>query len=151
MSTSPIASKALPRNQNRNQDKFSFEKSTWGNVTYLTLRGVLDQAFDGRKLADQVHTQKLVVSLRNVRRFASWGMSEWMDFLQVNAARDLYLVECSTYAMGQINLVTGLLGHGKLVSFYASYRCGSCSEAHESQFIVPRDREIIRELPGNTL
>jgi hypothetical protein len=149
MSTAPIAAKALPRNQTRNQDKFGFEKSTSGGVTYLALRGVLDQDFDGRKLADAVHTQKVVVSLRNVRRFASWGMSEWMDFLQNNAARDLYLVECSTYAIGQINLVTGLLGHAKLVSFYASYRCGGCGEAYESQFLVPRDRQVIRELPGN--
>ncbi|HEX8109804.1 MAG TPA: hypothetical protein VF516_18865 [Kofleriaceae bacterium] len=148
MTTAPIASK--PLSQTRNLDKFAFEKSTWGGVTYLTLHGVLDQAFDGRKLADLVRTQKVVVSLRNVRRFASWGMSEWMEFLQVNAARDLYLVECSTYAVSQINLVNGLLGHAKLVSFYASYRCASCSEAHESVFIVPRDREIIRELPGNT-
>src|SRR5215470_10208080 len=121
--TTPIATKALP--QTRNQNRFMFEKSTRGGVTYLTLHGVLDQAFDGRKLAEVVHTQKVVVSLRHVRRFASWGMSEWMDFLRLNAARDLYLVDCSTYAMGQLNLVTGLLGHAKLVSFHASYRCGS--------------------------
>src|SRR3954471_8866213 len=152
MSMTPIAPKALPQTwlQGRNPNKFAFEKSTWGGVTYLTLRGVLDQAFDGRKLAEAIHTQKVVVSLRHVRRLASWGMSEWMDFLQVNAARDLYLVECSTYAMSQINLVTGLLGHAKLVSFHASYRCGSCGEAHESLFLIPRDRQVIRELPGNT-
>ena len=52
-----------------------------------------------------------------------------MDFLRFSADRDLYLVECSTYALSQINLITGLLGHGKLVSFYAAYRCGSCSDA----------------------
>src|SRR5262245_35812565 len=152
MTMTPISPKVLPqtRNQAQNPNKFAFERSTWGGITYLALRGVLDQAFDGRKLAEMIHTPKVVVSLRNVRRFASWGMSEWMDFLQVNAARDLYLVECSTYAVSQVNLVTGLLGHGKLVSFHASYRCGSCSEAHESLFIVPRDRQIIRELPGNT-
>lgn len=148
MTMAPTAAKALT--QTRNQDKFTFEKSSWGGVTYLSLNGVLDQAFDGRKLADLVHTQKVVVSLRNVRRFASWGMSEWMDFLRINAERDLYLVECSTYAMSQINLVTGLLGHSKLVSFYASYRCASCSEEHEGLFLIPRDRQIIRELPGNS-
>ena len=86
--------------------------------------------------------------MRDVRRFASWGMSEWMDFLRINAERDLYLVECSTYAVSQINLVTGLLGHGKLVSFYASFRCGSCSEERESLFLIPRDRAMIRDLPG---
>jgi DNA-directed RNA polymerase subunit RPC12/RpoP len=51
--------------------------------------------------------------------------------------------------MSQINLVTGLLGHAKLVSFYASYRCGSCSEEHETLFLIPRDRATIRDLPGS--
>jgi DNA-directed RNA polymerase subunit RPC12/RpoP len=147
MTTAPNAIKALP--QARNQDKFAYEKATFGGITFLTLHGTLDQAFEGRKIAESVHTKKLVVSMRAVRRFASWGMSEWMDFLRINAARDLYLVECSTYSMSQINLVTGLLGHAKLVSFYASYRCGSCSEEHETLFIIPRDRETIRELPGS--
>jgi DNA-directed RNA polymerase subunit RPC12/RpoP len=147
MTTAPTASKALP--QARNQDKFAFEKTTFGGITFLTLHGTLDQAFEGRKIAESVHTKKLVVNMRNVRRFASWGMSEWMDFLRINATRELYLVECSTYAMSQINLVTGLLGHAKLVSFYASYRCGSCSEEHETLFLIPRDRATIRDLPGS--
>jgi DNA-directed RNA polymerase subunit RPC12/RpoP len=144
---SPTTSRALA--QARNQDKFAVEKTTFGGITLLTLQGTLDQAFEGRKIAESVHTKKLVVNMRNVRRFASWGMSEWMDFLRINATRELYLVECSTYAMSQINLVTGLLGPAKLVSFYASYRCGSCSEEHESLFIIPRDRESIRDLPGS--
>jgi DNA-directed RNA polymerase subunit RPC12/RpoP len=144
---SPTASRALP--QARTQDKFASEKTTFGGITLLTLQGTLDQAFEGRKIAESIHTKKLVVSMRNVRRFASWGMSEWMDFLRINATRELYLVECSTYSMSQINLVTGLLGHAKLVSFYASYRCGSCSEEHETLFIIPRDRETIRDLPGS--
>lgn len=147
MTTAPPAPKALP--PARTPDKFGLEKATFGGVTLLTLHGTLDHAFEGRKVAEAVHTKKLVVSLRNVRRFASWGMSEWMDFLRINAARELYLVECSTYAVSQINLVTGLLGHGKLVSFYASYRCGSCSEEHETLFLIPRDRATIRELPGS--
>jgi hypothetical protein len=76
-------------------------------------------------------------------------MSEWMDFLRISAERDLYLVECSTYAVSQINLVTGLLGQAKLLSFYASYRCASCNQELESLFVIPRDRETIRELPGS--
>lgn len=147
MTTTPLASK--PLSQARPQEKFSFEKATSGDITFLTLHGTLDHAFEGRKVAEVVHTKKVIVNLRNVRRFASWGMSEWMDFLRINATRELYLVECSTYAMSQINIVTGLLGHAKLVSFYASYRCGSCSEEHETLFLIPRDREIIRDLPSS--
>jgi hypothetical protein len=147
MTTSPTASKALP--PTHPQDRFSVQKTTSGGITFLTLHGTLNEAFEGRKIAESVRTKKLVVSMRDVRRFASWGMSEWMDFLRITADRDLYLVECSTYSLSQINLVTGLLGHGKLVSFYAAYRCGSCSEERDTLFIVPRDRERLPELPGS--
>jgi len=98
-------------------------------------------------LAQAVRGKKVVVNMREVRRFASWGMSEWMDFLRINAERDLYLVECSTYAFSQINLVTGLLGNSKLISFYASYRCGSCSEEMSKLILIPRDHAVIRDLP----
>jgi hypothetical protein len=77
-------------------------------------------------------------------------MSEWMDFLRVTAECDVYLVECSTYAVSQLNLVTGLLGHAKLTSFYASYRCAGCSEEMETLFVIPRDRAIIPDIPGTT-
>ncbi|HSS02778.1 MAG TPA: hypothetical protein VLM79_37210 [Kofleriaceae bacterium] len=132
-------------------EKFALEKSLFGKVTHLALQGTLHNAFEGRKVAEAIRTKKVVVSLRDVRRFASWGMTEWMDFLRTNAERDLYVVECSTYAVGQINLVTGLLGSAKLLSFYASYRCGSCSEEFQSLFLIPRDRDLIRDLPGSHL
>ena len=139
----PKAPKPLPR------DQFAMEEATFGGVTMLTLHGTLNDAFDGRKLAETIRSKKVVVDLRDVRRFASWGMTEWMDFLRITQERDLYLVECSAYALSQINLVTGLLGHGKLVSYYASYRCGSCSEELETLFLVPRDRAVIRDLAGS--
>jgi DNA-directed RNA polymerase subunit RPC12/RpoP len=130
-------------------ESFAVDKATLGKITILTLQGTLHNAFEGRRLAGSIRTKKVVISLRNVRRFASWGMSEWMDFLRICADRDLYVVECSTYAVGQINLVTGLIGHAKLVSFYASYRCGSCSEESQNLFLLPRDRAMIRDLPGS--
>ena len=147
----PTAPHTAPKSppQSRTHDRFEVGKATFGGITQLTLAGTLDHAFEGKKVADAISTRKLVLVMREVRRFASWGMSEWMDFLRINESRDLYLVECSTYAVSQLNLVTGLLGHAKLVSFYASYRCGSCSEQLETLFLIPRDRELIRELPGS--
>jgi len=126
--------------------RFRMDRTVTGGVTLLTLHGVLDEGFDGKKLAESSHTKKVVMNLRDVRRFASWGMAEWMNFLRANPETDLYLIECSTYSVNQINLVTGLLGHGKLVSFYAPYRCASCDEEFESLILVPEDREAIREL-----
>jgi DNA-directed RNA polymerase subunit RPC12/RpoP len=140
MTTAPLA---------RTPDKFALDKATFGGITLLTLQGTLNDDFEGRKVAESAHSKKLVISMRHVRRFASWGMSEWMDFLRITATSELYLVECSTYAVSQINLVTGLLGHARLVSFYASYRCSHCNAELETLFVVPRDRSTIRELPSS--
>src|SRR5262245_48625793 len=136
----PTTQQAHPTN------KFRIDRTTSGSITYLALHGILDENFEGTKVVTTVKTKKLVVSLREVRRFASWGMAEWMNFLRATAEHDLYLVECSTYAVNQMNLVTGLLGHGKLVSFYLPYRCGSCGEEFETLMLVPRDRATIRDL-----
>lgn len=132
------------------QGAFSQDRRTSGGILLLTLRGTLDHAFEGRKTAETVQSPKVIVNLREVRRFASWGMQEWMDFLRITAERDLYLVECSTYAASQLNLITGLLGHAKLVSFYASYRCAGCGEEFETLFSIPNDRGAIRQLPETT-
>jgi hypothetical protein len=126
--------------------KFRIEKNVTGDISFLTLHGVVDEGFEGRKLADGIRTKKLVLNLRDVRRFASWGMAEWTDFVKMNAARDLYLTECSTQALSQFNLVTGLAGHGKIVSFYVPYRCASCGEESESLIVSPIDRTTMLSL-----
>jgi hypothetical protein len=144
----PTVATASP-STSRNQDKFTWERSVHGDITVLRMTGTLNDAFEGKKLADAVKTRKVVISMEGVRRIASWGMAEWMEFLRLLGDRDLYLVECSTYATSQLNLVTGLLAHAKLVSFYAAYRCNTCNAASNSLFLIPRDRDIIRELPGS--
>lgn len=145
MANAPVSQTTTPT-----ADKFSFDKKAIKGITLLSLRGTVDHAFEGRKIAGTINTKKIVLDMREVRRFASWGMSEWMDFLRMSATKDVYLVECSTYAVSQLNLVTGLLGTAKLVSFYASYRCASCAVEDQTLFLIPRDREVIRTLPGST-
>src|SRR5688500_2966081 len=135
------AAPAAPR------DKFFTEKNVHGSITYVTIGGTMNVDFIGKKFAKLIKTPKVVINMREVRRFASWGMTEWMDFMRMSADRDMYIVECSAYALSQLNLITGLLGHAKLVSYYTSFRCGKCGEESESQFIIPRDRDTIRDLP----
>ncbi|MDB4961825.1 MAG: hypothetical protein JWP01_1824 [Myxococcales bacterium] len=131
-------------------DKFGVTKTTSGGITILTLTGTLNEEFEGRKIAEGIKTKKVIVDMRRTRRLASWGMSEWAEFLRITADYDLYLVECSTYAVSQINLVTGLLGHAKLVSYYASYRCSNCTQELETLFVVPSEGESIRNLPNSS-
>ncbi|CAN5686861.1 hypothetical protein BH11MYX1_BH11MYX1_01310 [soil metagenome] len=130
----------------KRQDEFSFEKSTIGGITLVTMHGTLSDSFEGRKLAASIKSDKILVDMNEVRRLASWGMSEWMDFLRSTAECDLYLIECSTYAVSQLNLVTGLMGHAKLISFFAAYRCTSCNAEMQTRFLVPRDRELMDDI-----
>src|SRR5262245_55663259 len=112
-------------------------------LTMLSLHGIVDANFQGKQIASSVKTDKLVLDLKEVRRFASWGMAEWMNLLRHTAECDLYLVECSTYAIHQMNLVTGLFGHGKLVSFYAPFRCNSCGEEFDTLVMMAQSPEQI--------
>jgi len=128
-------------------EKYREAKVRIGGITLVTLHGTLNEDFNGRKLVASLHTKKLILEMSDVRRFASWGMQEWMDFLHRTADRDVYLIECSTYAVSQLNLITGLLGHAKLVSFYASYLCANCGTEMKTLFLTPRD--AIREIPGS--
>ncbi|HEY4181326.1 MAG TPA: hypothetical protein VGM90_30985 [Kofleriaceae bacterium] len=138
-----------PSTRSHPADKFSWERSVKGDVTMLSMHGTLNEEFEAKKLAEAVKTKNVVVAMADVRRIASFGMAEWMDFLRRMSDRDVYLVECSTYAVSQLNLVSGLLGQAKLVSFYSSYRCSGCNTASNSLFLIPRDRQIIRDLPGS--
>ncbi len=122
------------------------DRTTTSDLTMLTLAGTVDASLLGGKVAAGVRTRQLIVNLRDVRRFASWGMAEWMNFLKATSSLDLYFIECSSYAVQQMNLVAGLFGHGKLVSFYIPFRCNSCSEEFDSLVLIGHDnatRELI--------
>lgn len=121
--------------------KFGLDRTVTGDITFFEMSGVIDEGFEAKKAADSVRTKKVVLDLGKTRRFASWGMAQWTEFVRVCGTKDVYVVECSPQALGQFNLVTGLLGHAKLVSFYASFRCVKCGEESDSLLVVPSDRD----------
>jgi hypothetical protein len=116
----------------------------------LALHGVVEANLEGAKLAGTVKTPRLLINLSDVRRFASWGMAEWMNFLKATQELDLYFVEVSTYAIQQISQVTGLLGHGKLISFYAPFRCSTCGEERDEIIVCAQEPAKLRELLDST-
>ncbi|MDX2091898.1 MAG: hypothetical protein SFX73_28810 [Kofleriaceae bacterium] len=126
--------------------KFRIDRTTAPGLTMLSLHGVVEANLEGKKLASSVKTPKVLINLREVRRFASWGMAEWMNFLRATQELDLYFIECSTYAIQQISQITGLLGHGKLVSFHAPFRCGTCGEERDEIIVVAQEPAKLREL-----
>src|SRR3990167_4736773 len=125
--------------------KFGLDRTVTGDITFFEMSGAIDEGFEAKKAAESVRTKKVVLDLGKTRRFASWGMAQWTEFVRVCGTKDVYVVECSPQALGQFNLVTGLLGHAKLVSFYASFRCVKCGEESDSLLVVPSERDQLAE------
>ena len=67
------------------------------------MRGTLDHAFEGRKVAEGLHTKKLIVNMQEVSpALPRVGHVGVMDFLRISSNRDLYIVEGSSYAVNHI-------------------------------------------------
>ncbi len=119
-----------------------------GPIAYVRIRGILDQAFDGHRLAASIKAPKVIVDLRQARRIASVAVPLWTDLVTGVMARpdaDMYIVECVPHVLAQFNMLVGLQGRAKLVSFYAPYRCHNCAAEFEVLILLPRDRPIVRD------
>jgi len=65
-------------------NRFKLDRDGHGEVTHLAMHGVVDEGLEGKKLGESIKSRRIVVDLRDVRRFASWGMAEWSEFLRIN-------------------------------------------------------------------
>lgn len=119
-----------------------------GPIAYVRIRGIMDQSFDGKRLAASFKAAKVIIDLRQARRIASVAVPLWTDLVNAVTARpdaDMYIVECVPHVLAQFNMLVGLQGRAKLVSFYAPYRCHNCSAEFEVLVLLPRDRPIVRD------
>src|SRR5262245_43622284 len=64
------------------------------------------------------------LNLRHVKRMNSHGVRSWLDNIRkMPGSATLELIECSPAMIDQVNLVAGLLGRGRVVSFYVPMHC----------------------------
>jgi anti-anti-sigma regulatory factor len=129
-------------------EKLRIEKLSDGGVTCLRLAGTIDEDFDGKKLAQGIKADTLVLDVGGVRKISSFGIREWVDFVGAAGERvgDLVLVECSPKIIDQLNMVLNFAGRGRVFSFYAPYRCDYCDLELRVLLQVDRDHEAIRAL-----
>ncbi len=73
----------------------------------------------------------LVVDLSGVRRITSFGVREWIRFLQAVSAPRIYFTGARPALVAQFNMVAGFAGHGVVVSLYLPYLCPSCDTESE--------------------
>ena len=113
------------------------------NHRVIELHGVLRADSDLSAL-EQLKGE-LWLRLREFRRISSDSVQKWIDFTRALSAGDkpgerrLHLLECPIPFVHQANLITNLLEHQDVVSFYAPYSCAGCSLDEERLVDVKRD------------
>ena len=110
------------------------EKKPRGSILYVKLKGTIDQSFDGQAIGVKAKGKILILDLADVKRVSSSGLRGWMAL--VSSHEPTYLVECSPHVVSQINVMAGLAGLAKVVSFYATYRCAPCSREFDVLFLT---------------
>lgn len=119
-----------------------------GPIATVRIRGIMDKGFDGKRLAASFTAKKVIIDLKGARRISSSAVPKWTDFITAVCARpdaDVYLIEVLPHVLSQFNMLVGLQGKAKIVSFYAPYRCHTCSKEFEVLMVLPRDRPIVRD------
>lgn len=94
----------------------------------LRFEGVLDEDFVGSDLAGDLDCETLVIDLSGITRLTSFGIREWVDFIDRANARcqRSYLVDCSTRVVVQLNMVMRFAGRASVLSIIAPYHCENC-------------------------
>ncbi|HEX4450211.1 MAG TPA: hypothetical protein VH143_05025 [Kofleriaceae bacterium] len=126
--------------------KLSIEKFADGPITCLKFSGTIDESFDGKKLANSVDTESLVLDVGGAKKISSFGIREWVDFITAVGvrAKQIVLIECSPKVVDQLNMVANFAGSGRVFSFYAPFRCDYCDSEHRVLLDVAKDFESIK-------
>jgi anti-anti-sigma regulatory factor len=126
--------------------KLSIDKFADGGIVCLKLAGTIDESFEGKKLAATVKAQTLILDLADIRKISSFGIREWVDFINAVAKQvgSIVLLECAPKVVDQLNMVANFAGSGKVFSFYAPYRCDYCDTDSRVLLQVDRDWDAIK-------
>ena len=128
--------------------KLTIEKFADGAVACLKFVGMIDEAFEGKKLGMTAAADTLVLDLGGVVKISSFGIREWVDFVTTAGkhTRSMILVECAPKVVDQLNMVANFAGSGRVFSFYAPFRCDYCDAEHRVLLQIDRDHEAIKAM-----
>jgi anti-anti-sigma regulatory factor len=84
---------------------------------------------------------RAVFDLGGIRRLNSEGIRRWVNFIRRLEPLDgVAFVRCSVSFIMQASIISNLIGHAEIRSFYAPYVDSSTSESEE-RLMTPRDIE----------
>jgi anti-anti-sigma regulatory factor len=130
------------------EPKLKIDKFAEGAVMCLKFGGTIDEQFDGKKLAGTVKGGTLVLDLAGITKISSFGIREWVDFINAVGQRveQIVLIECAPKVVDQLNMVANFAGKGRVFSFYAPYRCDYCDTEARVLLQFDRDYEAIKNM-----
>lgn len=139
---------AIPGPAGEPGPKLTIEKFADGGIACLKFAGTIDEGFEGKKLGGTVAGDTLVLDLSGVKKISSFGIREWVDFVNTAAkqVRSMILIECSPKVVDQLNMVANFAGGGRVFSFYTPFRCDYCDSEHRVLLQVDKDHETIKSM-----
>ena len=126
---------------------FAIEIVAGDGVDQVSITGIIDENADLTPLTT-LGERPIEVNLRAVRRINSFGVRTWIDAVRkVPQSARLTFVQCPPPVVDQCNMVSGFLGHGVLVSFFAPMVCSECDEQIDQLFETAACRANGGKLP----
>ncbi len=127
--------------------KLKISKIVEGDIMCLRFAGTIDEDFHGKTLSETVKGV-LILDLGGVKRISSFGIREWVDFINHSSekCKAIYFIEVAPKVVDQFNMVANFGGMGKILSFYAPYRCDYCDDDRTRLIQVEEGWENIKNM-----
>lgn len=120
---------------------FELDIARGSGKTVVTITGLVNELAEFeriRRLEGAVE-----INLRAIRRFNSAGVRVWVDAIrELTGNASVTFVECAPPVVDQLNMITGFLGRGRVVSFIGPMMCPSCDATDDVLF----DADAVRDL-----
>ncbi len=115
------------------------------SATIVALDGDLTEGIEeplAGLLAALNGTGTLSFDCAKVRHINSVGARLWVNFLKASSRTfALQFFNCSTVFMGYALMIRGMIGGGKIFSFYASFTCDKCRLNNQTQL---QSKQVVR-------
>lgn len=113
-----------------------------GNMTVVTLRGRINEAFRGGELGRSL-SGVVVFDLAEVDRVSSFGVKGWLQMLDMSRMSACYFYRCSEAIINQVTMMRNFCGRGRIHSLMVPYACPACGEEFGALYESVADRESL--------
>ena len=119
-----------------------------GDTALVTVTGLIDERFAGfgRVVAGM---KNVVLDVGAMTRMTSFGVRQWLNAMEdLRSISDLYVLNCPTFFVDQLNMVLNFGGSAKVLTAVAPYVCPGCGvESGELVDVHARRGTLTREPP----